>query len=107
MSKLRKSSHYFSGCDAYLFRCPGCDCVHVVTVNGGKNSMGATWRWNNSVDAPTFSPSILVTWDTAGTKKCHSYVTDGKIKFLGDSFHELKNQTVDIPEWEEAENADW
>lgn len=31
---------------------------------------------------------------------CHSYVRDGKIEFLADCTHKLKNQTVEIPEWE-------
>lgn len=29
---------------------------------------------------------------------CHSYVTDGKIRFLGDCTHKLVGQTVELPE---------
>ena len=32
---------------------------------------------------------------------CHSFVTDGRIRFLGDCTHALKGQTVPIPEWPE------
>lgn len=32
--------------------------------------------------------------------RCHSYVRDGKIEFLGDCFHDLKNTTVELPEYE-------
>jgi hypothetical protein len=30
---------------------------------------------------------------------CHSFVTDGRIQFLGDCTHALAGQTVDLPEW--------
>jgi hypothetical protein len=100
-AKIRKMSD-----QQYAFHCPGCQCSHGIPVEGPH-----TWRWNGSIDAPTFTPSILVTypanpnaleefkeWKTE--RLCHSFVTDGKIQFLGDSTHSLANQTVDIPEWE-------
>ena len=31
---------------------------------------------------------------------CHSFVTDGRIQFLGDCTHKLAGQTVDLPDWE-------
>ena len=31
-----------------------------------------------------------------GDERCHSFVTDGKIRFLGDSTHKLKGQTVPL-----------
>jgi len=30
---------------------------------------------------------------------CHSFVTDGRIQFLGDCTHTLAGQTVDLPDW--------
>ena len=33
-----------------------------------------------------------------GCQRCHSFVRDGKIRFLADSYHELAGQTVDLPE---------
>jgi hypothetical protein len=110
-----------------LFHCPGCECAHQVHVNPEKNELtGASWGWNGSMDAPTFSPSIKVTgtdmtaqgradydaWYAAGCPKpapesfetqpmcCHSFVLDGNIQFLGDCTHKLANQTVPIPDWE-------
>jgi hypothetical protein len=92
----------------YAFECPGCEGGHMVRVSGDH----PCWGWNGSLDAPTFTPSILVTypanpnaleefkeWRTE--RKCHSFITDGKIQFLGDSFHKLANQTVDLPDWDE------
>lgn len=92
------------------FWCPGCDEAHVIRVDGAH-----AWGWNRDPDKPTFSPSILV----RGTERlsdeeyqlvmsgrgkvtprptvCHSFVTDGRIGFLGDCTHALKSRTVDLP----------
>ena len=34
----------------------------------------------------------------ASSSVCHSFITDGRIQFLGDCTHELKGQTVELPE---------
>lgn len=87
------------------FWCPGCETLHQINVGIGT---GPRWGWNNSVDKPTFTPSILVTypavpdaeedfkeWRTA--RVCHSFVTDGNIQFLSDCTHSLAGQTIPIP----------
>lgn len=33
------------------------------------------------------------------SKRCHSFVVDGQMQFLGDCTHALAGQTVPIPEW--------
>lgn len=90
--------------------------MHAVRVSPGG------WGYNGNPDAPTFTPSILVTgghyiagWDGKSCwcthnaerptepaafkcKRCHSYVTDGMIRFLDDCSHTLKNQTVPLPD---------
>lgn len=105
------------------FWCPGCDRAHAFWVGVGE---GPRWEWNGSADKPTFSPSLLVrgrtltpkgleawqAWHAAGKPPraegtvwdaeetvCHSFVTGGMIQFLGDCTHDLKGQTVPIPEW--------
>lgn len=84
--------------NSLMFWCPGCDGPHRIQHGEGA---GPRWGWNGSVDKPTFTPSILVSWnEPSGDKVCHSFVTDGKIQFLSDCTHELAGQTVDIPEWE-------
>ena len=82
------------------FWCPGCDGVHVVTLKRQDGS--PMWSWDDNVDAPTFSPSILVTYDP-DKSRCHSFVRAGKIEFLNDSTHALAGKTVDIPDWPYAE----
>ena len=84
------------------FDCPGCAEPHVIPTTGDK-----AWSFNGSMEAPTFSPSILVRWrasdpdDPAAVAQesvCHSFVRDGRIEFLGDCTHHLAGQTVDLPE---------
>jgi hypothetical protein len=83
------------------FRCPGCDDVHGVVVEapGG-------WGWDGSLERPTFTPSVLVRYEVSPPNQhlstvCHSFVTDGRIQFLGDCTHALAGQTVDLPPWRE------
>ena len=59
-----------------------------------------SWTFNGSIESPTFSPSLLCNQDDPGSR-CHSFVKDGKIQFLNDCWHELRGQTVEIPEWED------
>lgn len=55
------------------------------------------WNWNGDTERPTLTPSILTTLPLPNkTIVCHSYVTDGKIQFLGDCTHEFAGQTVDL-----------
>jgi len=103
MAKLHRSG------DRWLFECPGCGCAHFINER---------WTFNGDVDKPTISPSILVTGRQSPTDeqvkrimagedlcselshtRCHSFVTDGRIRFLDDCTHELKGQTVDLPDW--------
>jgi hypothetical protein len=89
------------------FHCPACSYGHHVGVNGRKipgtgGSMNE-WSWNGSFDAPTFAPSLLINKDNLPpSPRCHSFVRDGKIDFLGDCTHAMAGQTVDLPEWEDS-----
>lgn len=96
-----------------MFLCPGCNQPHHVVRAPGK------WTWNQDAERPTLTPSVLVTglqtireatgkwtgeWfrDAKGNPipmRCHSFVTDGRIRFLSDCTHALAGQTVDLPDW--------
>lgn len=78
------------------FYCPGCFTPHMLRVSGQHG-----WTWNQSIEQPTFIPSIKV---TSGDPKycCHSMVTDGKIAYLDDCSHKLRGQTVELPNAKEA-----
>lgn len=77
-----------------IFFCPGCQCSHRVTVNGSLQA----WSWNGSEALPTLQPSLYYNCMDPATR-CHSFVTEGRIMFLTDSYHRLAGHTVDIPEW--------
>lgn len=97
-----------------LFWCPGCDEAHAIHHDGPN-----AWGWNGDLERPTFTPSVLVSgvqWaPDSGFHKpghavvageptvCHSFVADGRIRFLADSTHALAAQTVDLPAWPYAE----
>jgi phage FluMu protein Com len=107
LSKVLRDAVDSNGVKYLNFKCPGCNKVHSVTVSGNH-----AWKWNDDIDKPTFSPSVLVIfpakpeakeefkeWRTE--RRCHSFVTDGCIQFLSDCTHELAGQTVSLPEWED------
>lgn len=100
------------------FWCPGCKSSHTIQYGEGP---GPRWGWNGNVERPTFTPSVLERsghhvqgYDGGGCwcdfnaelkasgeepsgfdcHVCHTFVTDGRIQFLGDCTHELAGQTV-------------
>lgn len=80
-----------------LLNCPGPYPTRLIPValEGGPRRTGPLWSWNHDTEKPTLSPSILTDMGPDGPK-CHSFVKNGKIKFLADCGHDLKNQTVDL-----------
>jgi hypothetical protein len=84
----------------YAFWCPGCKINHSYVVQRkDPKDVGPVWQWNGSLEKPTFSPSLLV-WGSRPEQRCHLFVTDGKIQFLGDCAHDLKNQTVPLLDYD-------
>ena len=93
------------------FMCPGCKEMHQLRVEGE-----GSWGFNGDYDRPTFTPSVLVRFkqierdergewtgewvrDATGNpldSVCHSFVTDGHIRFLEDCTHELRGQVVPL-----------
>ena len=101
----------------YSFYCPGCKCSHMVN-----NS------WKINLDTNTISPSVLVKenwsmsddWDYKSAPKnedgslkknsdgkisgaiksprCHSFVRNGMIQYLGDCTHGLAGKTIPMEE---------
>lgn len=102
---------------AYKFWCPGCQEAHAVKVS----KRGDGWGFDGNLEKPTFSPSVLTTTGHyvqghEGTcwcdynrehpdqpapftcKRCHLFLRQGVLQFLGDCTHELAGKTVDLPE---------
>jgi hypothetical protein len=79
-----------------FFFCPGCGNAHMVCfgVPGRPN-----WTsYNDDPVKPTIRASVLC---RSEDRVCHSFVTNGRIEFLGDCTHKLAGQTVDLPPWDE------
>lgn len=85
------------------FECPGCECAHSFRIEGP----APVWTWNGDLDRPTFAPSLVVesgptdpsAWPpdhVPASTRCHSFVRDGQIQFLGDCTHALAGQTVPL-----------
>lgn len=116
----------------YMIFCPACKQGHLFnTKPGNASGVGGhkpTWTFNGDAEKPTFRASMLVQtgckaqshrpgghcWCTYAKNNpdepapfecsvCHSFVTDGKIEFLGDCTHELAGQTVPLPDFDSQE----
>lgn len=79
----------------YSVYCPACLCSHRFIVESDNKEI-PTWEFNGDLDKPTFTPSLLVTWDSSNkgakgyhTYRCHSYLTNGIWIFLNDCSHGL------------------
>lgn len=90
------------------FWCPGCNDAHQVVVESPTG-----WGFNGDLEYPTFTPSVLVRYGhlpdggPMGTDPiCHSFVTDGRIQFLGDCTHALAGQNVALPPWPYNQDAE-
>lgn len=99
----------------WAVECPACGNCHVFDL--------IRWKFNDNVDKPTFTPSMLVQsghyskfhkqgekcWcdynkenpDRPGFEcsRCHSHLIDGVWHYLDDSTHKLKGQKVEAPDW--------
>lgn len=92
---------------ALMFWCPGCEHLdeeggrhgglHMLPVN--TDIKAPVWTWDDNLEQPTLSPSILTKTDTL---VCHSFLKNGIFEFLGDCTHQYVNMKIpipDLPEW--------
>jgi len=99
------------------FFCEGCGTTHAIN---------SSWKFNGNYDKPTISPSVLVVsghympeykggscWCTFNKEhpddpdlfkcmRCHSFITDGNIRYLSDSTHKLAGNTITL-----LDEKDW
>lgn len=101
-SKLRRGRSDIS--DVISHWCPACEEVHVFTLH---NSNGPHWSWDGNVDAPSFTPSMLIRVNTpdlphyqpnAASSVCHYILTAGIINYCADSTHAMSGQSVPLPD---------
>lgn len=95
----------------YFAHCPGCDTWHHIAVETPLAN-GARWSFDGNLEAPTFSPSLLIRTGRAvdphfvredgdPPETCHSFIRAWHWVFCGDSTHELAGQTVPMVPWPE------
>lgn len=109
MSKLVELDEEYWPIGGYGHWCPGCKNGHEINVDK-LNHSGAKWTFDGNALSPTFAPSMNIKWgwfadpnhktveghDHSGV--CHYTITAGKIQYHCDCTHELRGQTVDLPD---------
>ncbi|QDG61233.1 DUF6527 family protein [Pseudarthrobacter sp. NIBRBAC000502771] len=88
------------------FWCPGCDDLHMVSDDWQVTGVGPTLTIQPSVlvyerqkliNEDLDFPALTAPENVTMAPRCHSFVTNGHIQFLGDSTHQLAGQTVPLP----------
>lgn len=87
---------------SFYYYCLGCKMLHPVHVSKPPGQISAVWLWNWDFVKPTLSPSLNVTYSSPKglrpTRNCHVFIREGKIQYLGDCYHDLKNTTIELPD---------
>lgn len=92
MSKLKFYDSQDKTVQIAYFYCPACKKEHPYHTKGP-----SAWEWNGEVEKPTFSPSLLVDGHDP-EKRCHLFLRNGVIEYCGDCHHEMKGQSVPLPD---------
>lgn len=79
----------------FCFWCPGCKCAHHIYTEGK-----VIWNMTGAPEKPTVRPSLSHNKGEKGVN-CHYHLTEGKIEYFLDCFHELKGTVVEMPDWDE------
>lgn len=85
-----------------IFYCPGCKEGHTIKIAGND-----PWTWDGNKVKPTISPSVLLWLEHhpdedeeekkyVNSRRCHSFIRNGMIEFLGDCGHAFAGQTVPL-----------
>lgn len=97
---LRRIGYYGEGNATHGHWCPACNQMHDYAVEQPFRN-GARWTFNGDGDRPSFTPSMNISvgpFRDGSIKRCHYFVTDGRIQYCGDGTHSLAGQTVDLPD---------
>ena len=75
------------------------DYIIIPVIIKGKREGTNCWTWNGDTKKPTLKPSILIYYEQ--NKKSHSHITDGIVKYLNDSDHNLKEKELKEIKWQQ------
>lgn len=92
--KVLEAFNYEDELAGYNLKCPGCKNWHTIYTRKIKNR--PAWRFDNNLEKPTFTPSLLLTYHDK--RRCHSFIRNGQWEFLNDCTHELAGKTVPMVE---------
>lgn len=116
MAKVNPISNQDGDHLGYSFHCPGCEGYHVFYTKpwqGGSYvdgkwiaKAGPVWTFDGNLESPTFAPSLLIFEGRhpdgeLGHPRCHLFVRNGQIQFLGDCGHKLAGKTIDLRDEED------
>lgn len=73
--------------------CPACECLHELPDR---------WTRTGPDSAPTYTPSFV---QHRPKDPCHYVITEGRIQFVGDSWHG-RTDTIEMPDIPEHVLAD-
>jgi hypothetical protein len=77
----------------HVFWCPACGFLHWID---------GRWTITGDEAAPTVRASVLVELDRSNPpRRCHLFITDGRLEYLADCTHALAAQAVDMIDLDE------
>jgi hypothetical protein len=100
MTRLKPAVNDAGAVVGYVFHCPGCEHGHIYYVSGPM-----VWSFNGDLASPSFTPSLLNTCKPhpdPKQRRCHLFLTAGKLHFCRDCSHDLAGQVVDLPDMDAA-----
>lgn len=106
--KLVRRQGWFTGIWTHAHWCPGCNGLHDYAVEAPFLN-GARWSFDGNAETPSFSPSMNIAWGPVRgeMRRCHYFVTGGRIDFCADSTHRLSGQSVPLPDIPADKIAEW
>ena len=96
---MRQISQFLRAGNGFLSHyCPACFDMHTIHIDQ-PNESGCQWQWDGNIVIPTFSPSIRI--ETKKDRRiiscCHYALIAGRLWFLPDCTHALKDVKMQLP----------
>jgi hypothetical protein len=78
--------------------CEACESLHCFRIEHPQNEGRPTWKFDGSVETPSFHPSMRLFTGPKNSPKtiCHYFVKAGRIEYCEDSPHRLRGQKREL-----------